>query len=192
MIQRAEVGEELRRERAEDREMSGTFGTQTWEAAIGSDIKVPSNPPIIIPPLFPSFHFFFFVHTWYLPYLVEFAIYSIYWNNFRYVLAAQQVGELSRETSEKADFASRAEGPAGPHSVPLCSVPLVQIDERRSTERSGLTACAWKSGRLPQLSDETASYRCAYRVRAVVCTWRVRDKRVLCERSPDFTNFLQD
>lgn len=67
--QRAEVGEELRRERAEDREISGICGTQAWEAAIEPNIKVPWPNLWSLFPLFFSFCFssFFCSHSQYLP-----------------------------------------------------------------------------------------------------------------------------
>lgn len=159
--------------------MSGTFGTQAWEAAICRTeheslvTRISLFPPFFLFRFSFSFSFSSFLLTFSsFHYLVKFGIYLICRNNSWYILgssASWAEGPRRRPISP-----CKPRGPLIP--VPFRSVPAIQINERRSTERSGLTARAWKS-RLPQLSDETASYRCAYRVRAIVCTWRVRDAR---------------
>lgn len=99
-------------------------------------------------------------------------------------------------SSPRNKLASWAEGPRRRPISPLePRGPLVPVLFRfvpfpsfRSTsvaQQNGavLRPVRGKVVRLPQLSDEAASYRCAYRIRAVMCIWRVRDARVSCEKS---------
>lgn len=123
-------------------------------------------------------------------------------NEFRCVLGAQRIGELSRGASKKADFAcSRvARGPLSWSPVPFRSVPAVQIGERHSAERSGLTApCPvekWLGSRSCQTRPRVTGVHIAFvRPRSRACDeWR--DTRVSSRRTlrshADFTNFPQD
>lgn len=148
--------------------------------------KAPAAKSLIIAPSLPrsAVSFFFFFFSFFLPsrsragihhYPPRNSPYRYARNEFRCVLGAQQVGELSRGASKKADFASSrvTRGPLSwsPGSVPFRSR---RSDRRASlgrTERPYGPVPRGKVVRFPQLSDEAASYRCAYRVRAptVVC-----------------------
>lgn len=177
--------------------------------------KAPAAKSLIIAPSLPRspVPFFFFFFPFFFPsrsragilhYPPRNSAYRYARNEFRCVLGAQQVGELSRGASKKADFASSrvASGPLSwsPGSVPFRSVPAVQIGERHSAERSGLTApCPvekWLGSRSCQTRPRVTGVHIVFaRLRSCACDeWR--DARVSLRRTErshaDFADFPQD